>query len=146
VDHAPASKLIGMTTTTSRLVIIAGATASVLVYSTAATVFGDDLLIKQGSTTQAIGPVAVTATALIAGLAGWGLLALLERTSQRPARLWTIISAIVLAVSLAGPLGSGADLTSKLALTGMHLLVGLILIPNLARNARYKKAVELKRG
>jgi hypothetical protein len=129
-----------MTTTTSRLVTIAGATTSVLVYWTANDVFGDtDLAIRQGSTTQAIGPVAVAATALIAGLAGWGLLALLERKSKRPARTWTIISLTVLALSLAGPLGSGADLTSKLTLTGMHLLVGLIVIPSLARSSRYRE-------
>jgi hypothetical protein len=141
-----------MTTTTSRLVIIAGATASVLVYWTATDEFGGvDLAIRQGSTTQAVGAVAVAATALIAGLAGWGLLALLERKSQRPARIWTIIALTFLALSLVGPLGSGADLTSKLTLTGMHLLVGLIVIPSLARSSRYREgrcvqAASLKRG
>jgi hypothetical protein len=70
----------------------------------------------------------VVVTALVAGLAAWGLLALLERTVSRPARTYRIIALTVLAISLAGPLGSGVDTSSRLVLLGMHLTVGAALI------------------
>ncbi|WP_203829239.1 DUF6069 family protein [Actinoplanes palleronii] len=89
---------------------------------------GHDLTVRQGGTVQHVGPVAVAVTALVAGLAAWGLLAVLERGTRRPARTYRIIATIVLLISLAGPLGSGVDLGSKLGLLGLHLTVGLALI------------------
>ncbi|WBB68381.1 DUF6069 family protein [Micromonospora sp. WMMD812] len=89
---------------------------------------GIDLAVRQGDATRHIGPVAVVMTALIAGLAAWGLLALLERTVRRPARTFRIIALIVLVLSLAGPLGSGVGTSSRLVLLGMHLTVGAALI------------------
>jgi Family of unknown function (DUF6069) len=128
--------------TTTRLVTIAAATVSALVFWTLTDgIGGIDLAVRQGTGTQPIGPVSVAATTIIAGLLAWGLLALLERRSRRPARTWTIIALAVFVVSLAGPLGSGADLSSKLILTGMHMLVALILIPNLPRTGRYQAAM-----
>ena len=51
---------------------------------------GLDLTVRSGTatatTTATVGPVAVALTSLIAGLAGWALLAVLERTVARPAR------------------------------------------------------------
>ncbi|NMO52076.1 hypothetical protein HH310_12815 [Actinoplanes sp. TBRC 11911] len=123
--------------TTTRLVTIAAATASALVYWTLTDgIGGVDLAIRQGGETQPIGPVSVAATTLIVGFLAWALLALLERRAQHPARTWRIIALAVFVVSLAGPLGSGADLSSKLILTGMHMLIALILIPNLPKSGR----------
>jgi hypothetical protein len=89
---------------------------------------GIDLTVRQGDTTQRIGPVAVAGAALVAGLAAWGLLALLERTGRRPARTFRFIALIVLVLSLVGPLGSGVGTSSRLVLLGMHLTVGAALI------------------
>lgn len=99
---------------------------------------GIDLAVRQGGTVQHIGPVAVAVTALIAGLAAWGLLAVLERTVRRPVRAYRIIASILLVLSLAGPLGSGISTSSKLVLLAMHLSVGAILIIGLPgrRNRR----------
>jgi hypothetical protein len=124
-------------TTTTRLVTIAAATASALVFWTFTDgIGGIDLAVHQGNGTQPIGPAAVAATTLIVGFLAWGLLAVLERRVQRPVRTWRIIALVVFVLSLAGPLGSGADLSSKLILTGMHMLVALILIPNLTKSGR----------
>jgi hypothetical protein len=99
---------------------------------------GLDLAVRQSDTIQHIGPGAVAVTALLAGLAAWALLALLERTTRRPVRTYRIIACIVLVLSLAGPLGSGADTNSRLVLLGMHLTVGAALIIGLPgrRNCR----------
>ena len=73
----------------------------------------------------------MVAAALIAGPAAWGLLALLERTLRHPARTFRIIALITLALSLVGPLGSGADTSSRLVLLAMHLTIGAALITGL---------------
>ncbi|MFI5840135.1 DUF6069 family protein [Catenuloplanes sp. NPDC051500] len=71
--------------------------------------------------------VAVLITALLAGLAGWGLLALLARVTGRALRVWTVIAVVVLAVSLAGAAGADGR-TSALCLVALHLTVGVTII------------------
>ena len=99
---------------------------------------GIDLAVRQGDGARHIGPAAVVVAALIAGLAAWGLLALLERTIRRPVPTYRVIASIVLILSLAAPLGSGVDTSSRLVLLGMHLTVATALIVGLPgrRNCR----------
>jgi hypothetical protein len=97
---------------------------------------GAELTVRTNGTTSVVGLGAVLVTALLAGLAGWALLALLERFVRRPARVWTVIALTVLVLSLAGPLGSGVGATTKIALVGLHLTVGLVLVPNLWLSTR----------
>jgi hypothetical protein len=94
-----------------------------------------DLLVRAGGGTEAVGPGAVVVSALLAGLAGWALLALLERFTSRARTVWLVVAAVVLLLSLAGPLGAGADAATTAVLVGMHLAVGAVLIPGLAVNA-----------
>jgi hypothetical protein len=111
--------------TVGRLITIAaGAAGSLLLWS----VRGRDLDVRQGDTVQTVGPVAVVVTALLAGLAAWALLAVLERTTRRPVLTYRIIATLMLLISLAGPLSSGIGGAVKLALIGLHLTVGLALI------------------
>ncbi|MET8305413.1 MULTISPECIES: DUF6069 family protein [unclassified Micromonospora] len=136
-------KLIGMTNdmqwtdktrsiarrTGRAITVAAGAAGALLLWAVNDPWAGIDLAVRQGDATQHIGPAAVVVAALIAGLAAWGLLALLERTVGRaPARTFRIIALIVLVLSLAGPLGSGIGTSSRLVLLGMHLTVGAALI------------------
>jgi hypothetical protein len=142
---ARAATLDGMTTdvkrtdpTTARrtgraLTVTAAAAAALLLWAVNDRWAGIDLIVRQGDTTRPIGPAAVAVTALAAGLAAWVLLALLERTVRRPARTFRIIALIVLALSLAGPLGSGVGTSTRLVLLGMHLTVGAALIIGLPR-------------
>ncbi|MET8232756.1 DUF6069 family protein [Micromonospora sp. NPDC005298] len=118
--------------------ITAGAAGALLLWAVHSPWAGTDLAVRRGDATQHVGPVAVVVTALIAGLAAWALLALLERTVRRPARTFRVIALIVLVLSLAGPLASAVDTTSRLALLGMHLTVGAALIIGLPgrRNCR----------
>ena len=109
----------------------AGAIGSLLLWALNDPWAGVDLTVRQGGGTRQVGPVAVVAAALIAGLAAWGLLALLERTVQRPVRAFRIVALLVLALSTAGPLGGGVGVDGTLALLGMHLTVGAALIVGL---------------
>jgi len=110
------------------ITVAAGAVGALLLWAVNDPWAGVDLAVRQGTGIRHIGPVAVVLTALIAGLAAWGLLALLERTTRHPARTFRIIAVAVLVLSLAGPLGSGVDTTSRFVLLGMHTTVGAALI------------------
>ncbi|MFD0774821.1 DUF6069 family protein, partial [Streptomonospora algeriensis] len=73
---------------------------------------------------------------LVAGLAGWALLAVLERLMGRPGPVWSTVATAVLLLSLLGPLFSAADTASTIVLLVAHLLVGAVVILGLAPTAR----------
>jgi hypothetical protein len=77
----------------------------------------------------------VVIASLLAGLAGWALLVVLERFGRRPRRTWTGIAVVVLALSLGGPLGNGVHTATTITPAGMHLAVGAVLILALRRTA-----------
>ncbi|GAA2272631.1 hypothetical protein GCM10009853_028020 [Glycomyces scopariae] len=114
------------------LVVLAAAAAALLVWALAVPLAGVDLTVPQGDTALTVGPGLVAAAALAAGLAAWGLLAILERATARGRRIWTITAATVLALSLLGPLGA-AGTAAVLVLLAMHAVVGGVLIAGLAR-------------
>ncbi|MEN3359994.1 MAG: hypothetical protein V7637_3976 [Mycobacteriales bacterium] len=132
-----------MTSTSARrtgraITVAAGAAGALLLWAVNDPWAGIDLAVRRGDTTQHVSPVAVVVTALIAGLAAWTLLALLERTVRRPVLPYRIIASIVLILSLAGPLGGGVDTSSRLLLVGMHLTVGAALIGGLPSRRNYR--------
>jgi hypothetical protein len=121
---------------TGRAITVAAATAGALLLWVVNDPWaGIDLAVKQGDTVQPVGPVAVVVAALVAGLAAWGVLALLERTVRRPALTYRIIASVVLLLSFLGPL-SGVGLSSKLVLLAMHVTVGAALIIGLPARRR----------
>lgn len=81
-----------------------------------------------------VGVVAIGVTGLVAGLAAWGLLALLEKFTAKARTVWTVIAGIVLLLSLAGPLSGGTSTGAKVALLAMHVAVGGVLILLLRRS------------
>ncbi|MFF2023274.1 DUF6069 family protein [Streptomyces sp. NPDC058171] len=104
----------------------------VLVWLVADPVWGHRLRIVDGARTLDIGVVAVGLAALLAALAGWGLLAALERFGIRRARaVWTGVAVAVLAVSFLPLTGDGMDGGTRGTLALMHLAVAAVLIPGL---------------
>ncbi|WP_141575503.1 DUF6069 family protein [Actinomadura sp. WMMA1423] len=123
--------------TARRALTVAGAAAAALaLWVAAGPVAGLDLSAETGGEVRRIGAGTVVAATLIAGLAAWGLLAALERTTSRPGRVWTAVAATALVLSMLGPLAGAADGASMAVLAAMHLVVAAILIPGLARSAR----------
>jgi Family of unknown function (DUF6069) len=80
------------------------------------------------------GPIVVAS--LVAGLAAWLALALLERLTRHARAAWVALATLTLAASLGAPLsGRGIDGGSRLVLALLHLTVGALLIVLLPRTS-----------
>lgn len=106
--------------------------AAVAVWTVADPVFGVELLVEMDAELQPVGVEAVVTSSLVASLAGWGLLALLERVTARARRVWTVTALVVLMLSLLGP-PAAVTTAATVALAAMHLAVAGVLIPALTR-------------
>lgn len=106
----------------------AAVVVGIVVWIVAEPIFGIDLTAEIGGEPTPVGVVDIAIASLISGLAGWGLLAVLERTTRRPGITWTIIAAAVLAISLAAPLTLATSTAAALTLTAVHLAVGTTVI------------------
>ncbi|TMS00299.1 DUF6069 family protein [Nonomuraea basaltis] len=124
-----------MNTSAKRILLtVVGAPAAALaVWALAVPVAGTTLTVRMGAGTQPVEPGSVLVASLLVGLAGWALLAVLERFASRPGRIWTIVALAVLVLSLLGPLGSAVGIATMLVLVLMHLVVGTVLVLGLAR-------------
>ena len=118
------------------LSVLAAPVAAMAVWTIAVPVAGVHAIVKTNGETQQVGVAAVIGAAVLAGLAAWALLAILERGNDKPRATWTVIAAVALGISLVGPLGSGGHLTTVITLLCMHLAVGAVLIPSLRHTAR----------
>lgn len=107
---------------------VAGAAVALLVWLVAVPVADAELtFVDINDKTQEIGPAAIIIFSVGAGLAGWALLAVLERLTPRWAlRTWTVIAVIVLVLSMAPLLSMGAR--AAVALGIIHLVVGACVI------------------
>jgi hypothetical protein len=117
------------------LAVVAAALSALAVWLVTDPLLGIDLTTPTGPGSQELQhltPALVVGTSLVVALAGWGLLALLERFTSRARTIWTAIAVLVALLSLIGPLSSIASAANGLALALMHLAVGAVLIPILA--------------
>jgi hypothetical protein len=125
----------------TRVMAVLGAAAATLtVWAAAGPLAGIDLTVRMGpdQPAQQVGPVAVALMTATVGLAGWALLALLERLTPRRARTaWTVVAAVALLLSLTGPLAATAG--ARTALVGMHLAAAAVLVPVLTRSAAARR-------
>jgi hypothetical protein len=120
---------------TRALAILASAGATLTLWTIAHPLAGVDLVVDTGSGPTTVTPIAVVLSTVVAGLAAWALLALLERLTSRAAAVWTWIACAVLAISLLGPIGSAVGGGATVALVAMHLATGAVLVPILARSS-----------
>lgn len=113
--------------------------AALAVWIVAGQILGIDLrepAMVAGGATRALGPLNVVFASTVASLAGWGLLAVLERFTSRARTAWTVIAALAALLSLGGPF-SGAEITTtnRVVLALLHIVVAAVLIPLLARTS-----------
>ena len=112
------------------MTVAAAVSAAVIVWLVAVPIAGLDLLVRPGgNATQHVRLGSVVVVSLLAALLGCGLLALLERLIPARARTaWTVVAAVVLLLSLAGPLTGGTTPAVTVTLSLMHLAMGAALI------------------
>ncbi|MBT3165557.1 hypothetical protein HTV80_20965 [Streptomyces sp. Vc74B-19] len=111
--------------------------APVALWAVTDLLLGRPLRITDGEETLDLGAAPVAVVALLASLAGWALLAALERFGVRRARaVWTGVAVAVLTVSFLPLTGDGMDTGTRTALALMHLAVAAVLIPGLAGRRR----------
>lgn len=119
------------------LAVGAAAGAALVGWLVTVPLLGVDLRVQPGGgAVQTIGAATVLVVTLVAAVAAWALLALLERLTPRARATWTLVAAGVLLLSLAGPLTGAVTAAAGFALAALHLLVGAVLIPGLRRTSR----------
>lgn len=122
---------------TRALCVAGGAVAAAFAWTAEVPLLGIHLTFRFGAgqaQTVAIGEVIGVTVA--ASLLGWLLLALLERRTPRARRLWTAIALTALAASLALPLTAATTTSAAAGLIALHVTVGVVVIPAMARTAR----------
>lgn len=122
----------------ARAVVAVGAViAALLVWTITVPVLGISVTVPETPGSSARSELAfppVLLTAGVATLAGWALLALLERFTTRARTAWTVIAVAVLLFTM--PYVSGFTVTERIVLASLHLAVAGVLIPGLRRTAR----------
>jgi hypothetical protein len=109
--------------------VVAAAVVVALAIWTLARLLDVELTAGKGADASPVGAADVLVTALLAGLAAWGVHALLVRRGA--ARWWPFVGSTALAVSVIGPTWL-ADGQAAVVLIGMHLAVGAVLIAGFA--------------
>ena len=89
-------------------------------------VAGVDFTVRSADQVRDVGAGSVGITAMLAALAGVGLIRLLAKRDTG-LRTWTIVACVVWTVSMLGPLGA-TTLSAGLSLASLHLLVGAIVV------------------
>ncbi|SBT66556.1 hypothetical protein GA0070622_3579 [Micromonospora sediminicola] len=118
------------------LTVLAATAATLLGWVVAVPLAGVELAARGGDgAAQRVTPVAVAVSTLLAGLAGWASLALLERLTARARPVWTVVAVLVLALSLLGPVGAGVGSAATVTLVALHLVAAAVLVPGLRRTA-----------
>jgi Family of unknown function (DUF6069) len=135
--------------TARALAVVLGVPAALAVWGVSELVFAID--VRQPALGTGVpqdltaGPVVVAS--VVAGLAAWLALAVLERLTRRARAAWVTLATLVLVASLGAPLsGRGIDEQSRLVLTLLHLTVGALLIVLLARTAPPARSATPKRN
>ena len=119
------------------LSVAGGAAAAAIAWSVEVPLLGVRLSIKFGAMhPQTVVAGQVIGAALVAGLLGWLLLALLDRRTPRARAAWTGAALLVLVVSLALPLAAATTTAAAAGLIVLHVVVAAAVIPALAATAR----------
>jgi len=87
---------------------------------------------EEADAVQTIGPFLFLATASIAALAGWALLAVLKHFTSRACTGWTIVAVAALLAAMPGPFLGASNAAATAVLALMHVGIAAVLIPGLA--------------
>jgi hypothetical protein len=135
---------------TRTLAVVAAVAIALVVWLIVDPLLGIGLEVPMagGAQTFKVGWGSVLVVSLIASLAGWALLAVLERFAVRPRRTWTATALAALLLSFAGPLVAAGEASSgtRVALVLMHAAVAAVLIPWLAETSHNGRGAPAHEG
>jgi hypothetical protein len=97
---------------------------------------GDPVVRAAGGAEQHVGAASVVITTVVAGLAGWALLAVLERTTRRAYAIWVTVATLVFMLSLVPMAMAAVGAASLGALLGLHVLVYTLLTTAFGRTGQ----------
>ncbi len=112
--------------------LVAASAVALVVWAVSVPIAGVALTLGSGPKAQTVGPASVALVPLLAGGAGWALLAFLRARVRGGVRAWRITAWVVLALSLLGPVSAGASGAVLVSLVTMHVTVGITIIVGLA--------------
>jgi hypothetical protein len=95
---------------------------------------GIELEVGRGADKDTVGAADVVLASTLAGLAAWGVHAVMAR-KPRSLQWWPLVGTTALSASMAGPAWF-ADGSTAIALMGMHFAVGIVLIVGLSMTRR----------
>ncbi|GAB3269849.1 DUF6069 family protein [Arthrobacter pigmenti] len=120
-------------------IVVEAAVIAVLFWAAAVPLAGVELQVITGGTVQTVGPVQILVVALLAGAAAWAALAVVEKSSRKPLRIWFPLAETFGVASLAGPLFNAGSTAAMLTLLGLHIVVGGILTVGLPTVAGFRQ-------
>jgi hypothetical protein len=129
--------------------VVLGVLAALAVWGVGELVVGIDVRQPAFGTgvPQDLTAAPVVIASVVAGLAAWLALAVLERLTRHARVAWVALATLVLVASLGAPLsGRGIDEQSRLVLTLLHLTVGGLLIVLLARTSPPARSATRRRN
>ena len=119
------------------LAVAATVAAAVVVWLVGEPLLGNDLVVEQpGQAPLDLSLASFVIITLGASLAGWAVLALLEKITRYGRRIWTGLAVAVVLVSFLPFLSAQMSTGSAVVLALVHLAVGAVLIPLLLRVPR----------
>lgn len=117
-----------------RLLVVAAATLAPMAVVAVATAVGVELrVVMPGKPAMTIGQPMIFVAGLLSSLAGWAVLAVLERLTRRAHPIWIALAAVVLLVSMAPIAQAEASAATRSVLAATHVVVAAVLVPGLLR-------------
>lgn len=119
------------------LAVAATVAAAALVWLVGEPLLGNDLVVEQpGQAPLDLSLASFVVITLGASLAGWAVLALLEKITRYGRRIWTGLAVAVVLVSFLPFLSAQMSTGSAVVLGLVHVVVGAVLVPLLLRVPR----------
>lgn len=121
------------------VVVLTAVAAAVAVWVVTTQLLGVRLRVGTGTHAQSVGVAPVAGVTLLAALAGWALLALLEHRTAKARGTWTAVAVGVLLLSIAGPLSASTG-AAKASLAAHHAAVAAVVILGMRRSSSPRQA------
>jgi hypothetical protein len=129
------------------LAVAATVAAAAVVWVIGEPMLGNDLVVEQpGQAPLDLGLPAFVIITLGASLAGWAVLAVLERVTRYGRRIWTGLAIAMVAVSYLPFVSAEMSAGSAVVLAFVHLVVGAVLVTLLLRTPRVAARSETMAG